>query len=629
MEAQQAEKTSLISTKVRGRKRVVLTAKSTDGRKKTDAVTVIVHTRPTETKAQVSGALIRAENHLWMVFPEGNSILKVNPTTQSVTEIPTCHKPMRLAINEGMLAVTCPSVDAIRLINTTTNESSDWVFATGSAPFGIISRDNDWWIALRGEGILQRWTDNQLGAEVVTGLGSDLRDISLSHDDTILAPRWRSNGDTATILRFSAHNLEPREPILLPKNESGDSDNTTNGVPNLLGEIRPSPDGQTLYVPMLHANVDRGAYLSGEIQTHETILRAVLARVSSEENTDDPNSREQFDERGRASSALSSPFGDTIYTLHPSSQHITILDAISFENIGAILNVGAMPRGMSLDEAGETLYVYAWLDRSLSAYDVRKPHIPSLIWRIGLVQNEPLSPTLLKGKRLFYNAQDTRITKSGYIACSNCHPNEEHDGQTWDFTDRGEGLRNTHTLKGVAHTGQIHWTGNFDEFQDFEHDFRDAFAGTGFLTDEDYAETSPLSEPKSGKSDDLDALAAFMMSLTDTPTSPFTDSANGAELLTTVGCDNCHSGPMGTDSDTSSALRHDVGTATDATGSRLNFAYDGFDTPTLNGIWATAPYLHDGSAETILEAIMAHDLPEVNALTPTEQQALVVHLLSR
>jgi hypothetical protein len=28
----------------------------------------------------------------------------------------------------------------------------------------------------------------------------------------------------------------------------------------------------------------------------------------------------------------------------------------------------------------------------------------------------------------------------------------------------------------------VHWTANFDEIQDFEHDIRNAFLGTGFMT---------------------------------------------------------------------------------------------------------------------------------------------------
>ena len=76
-------------------------------------------------------------------------------------------------------------------------------------------------------------------------------------------------------------------------------------------------------------------------------------------------------------------------------------------------------------------------------------------------------------------------------------------------------------------------------------------------------------------------------------------------------------------------IRHDVGTASAASGGRLHGPYDGFDTPSLNGLWATAPYLHDGSASTVKEAISAHVLPEVDSLSENELQAIADYVLSR
>ena len=72
-------------------------------------------------------------------------------------------------------------------------------------------------------------------------------------------------------------------------------------------------------------------------------------------------------------------------------------------------------------------------------------------------------------------------------------------------------------------------------------------------------------------------------------------------------------------------MRHDVGTAGEGTGGRLGEAYSGFDTPTLLGVWATAPYLHDGSAPTLADAIVAHDLGAEPI--PPEDVATLVRLL--
>jgi hypothetical protein len=54
-------------------------------------------------------------------------------------------------------------------------------------------------------------------------------------------------------------------------------------------------------------------------------------------------------------------------------------------------------------------------------------------------------------------------------------------------------------------------------------------------------------------------------------------------------------------------MLHNIGTITSASGQRLGGTLNGIDTPTLLGLFATAPYLHDGSAQTIEAAIAAHD----------------------
>ena len=48
----------------------------------------------------------------------------------------------------------------------------------------------------------------------------------------------------------------------------------------------------------------------------------------------------------------------------------------------------------------------------------------------------------------------------------------------------GEGLRNTISLRGRAGMAQgfLHWSGNFDEVQDFEGQIRALAGGTGLMT---------------------------------------------------------------------------------------------------------------------------------------------------
>ena len=54
-------------------------------------------------------------------------------------------------------------------------------------------------------------------------------------------------------------------------------------------------------------------------------------------------------------------------------------------------------------------------------------------------------------------------------------------------------------------------------------------------------------------------------------------------------------------------VRHDIGTLSVTSGQRLGGPLDGLDTPTLLGTWDSAPWLHDGSATTLQDAIEAHE----------------------
>ena len=89
-------------------------------------------------------------------------------------------------------------------------------------------------------------------------------------------------------------------------------------------------------------------------------------------------------------------------------------------------------------------------------------------------------------------------------------------------------------------------------------------------------------------------------------------------LLTDAGCTSCHSGVAYTDS--GSGARHDVGTLTEASGQRLGVPMDGLDTPTLRGVWRTGPWLHDGSASSLTNAIVRHNL----GLSVDEAEALAM-----
>src|SRR5205085_1770727 len=187
-----------------------------------------------------------------------------------------------------------------------------------------------------------------------------------------------------------------------------------------------------------------------------------------------------------------------------------------------------------------------------------------------------------------------------WVACSSCHPDGHHDGRTWQ---NPEGLRKTTALFGVAHTHPLHWSADRDEVQDFEYTIRSPLMrGGGLLkgpmkTKRGF-EPVELEEKTSGRSKDLDALAIYTNSFEFTTLSPhvaapgkLTPAAERGKRLfmsKEVGCATCHTGPYYTDSTLTKPFNlHDVGSGADDPSERMGPKYD---TPTLVGIYRTAPY---------------------------------------
>lgn len=597
-----------------GRYRIILSAIGSGGERDSDILNVVVHAPLQEVPPQSNHSMVVVEQGIWSILPESNSLhfLPFNQT-ESLEQIEVCQHPTSVALFNQSMVVSCSAEPALVLIDLSTEpyDMTELSLPTGYRPSALLpptETDPRWWVIDSATGQVGHF----IGDETISWIdvGDDLKGIARHSDGTILLPEFRSKSTGGEI-----HTLDPTtgnlSTIPLSLDTMGDSDNTTGGVPNLLETVYPSPDGSRIYTPYSHANIVRGDYLSGQSLTHETSLRGILGYLDWTTQSETVDTRKHFDEKGRATALAFSPFGDLIYLLHSGVATISVIDAFSHQILGSIPNVGLSPTDILQHQ--DTLYVYSWLTREILAYTIADPMRPALLWQRSFIQDEPLDETILLGKQIFHDASDPRMTRTGYIACAHCHPNADHDGQTWDFTDRGEGLRNTTSLwgRGAMNMGPFHWSGNFDEPQDFENDIRLHFGGSGFLEDSDWdLVADPLGESKATLSPELDALAAYMYSLNSIPTSPYTleESAYQEALATFVAldCHSCHGGDWWTDSDIETMIRHDVGTITDASGSRLGQSLDGLDTPTLLGLSSSAPYLHDGSAATIEDAIRAH-----------------------
>ena len=202
------------------------------------------------------------------------------------------------------------------------------------------------------------------------------------------------------------------------------------------------------------------------------------------------------------------------------------METFSHFEIGRV-GAGRAPQGLVVSPDGQRLYVDDFMDRTVSVFSLAdlnaydEPMLPKIAV-IAKGSAEQLTPAVLLGKKIFYDAADPRLALESYMACASCHNDGDQDGRVWDFAQFGEGMRNTITLRGhgVGH-GRLHWSANFDEVQDFEGQIRGFTRGTGLMSNADFAATSvPLGAPKAGLSADLDALAAYVGSLGTAGRSP-------------------------------------------------------------------------------------------------------------
>jgi CxxC motif-containing protein (DUF1111 family) len=109
--------------------------------------------------------------------------------------------------------------------------------------------------------------------------------------------------------------------------------------------------------------------------------------------------------------------------------------------------------------------------------------------------------------------------------------------------------------------------------------------------------------------DDVDALTAFVASLPPPPPPP--EDHPGRRVFDRIGCADCHLPVLGGLPMFSDLLLHDMGPVTAMAGSYGASDADAtltrmWRTPPLWGVADTAPYLHDGRAETFAQAIDSH-----------------------
>jgi DNA-binding beta-propeller fold protein YncE len=590
-------------------------------------------------------------DRIWSVNPDSRTVSVMSAAGAVLAEVGVGDRPWSLAkaplanevfvTNKGTASISVISTQTLAVVRTIT-------LPAASQPHGIsfAPGSDTFYVALEALGRVEKRTRSTGALQASAALSGKPRHLAVSADGQTLyvtnfvTPRLPGE-DTATVnvsggggqmfvVATSAMTLS--QTITFGYSSRAPAEVSGPGIANYLNA--PVLFGSKAYVPSKQDNIEGGAYRGRVGMIFDQTVRAVTSVVDLPSRTELTGQRIDHDNSGVATGAAITGDGRYLFVALETSNEVAVYDTQQGVQL-ARLPVGRAPEGVAFSSNGRTLYVHNFMGRTVTRFDVTNmvalgANTATNLGSVGTVANELLAPNVLQGKRLFYDAADDRLAKDNYISCASCHNDGGQDGRVWDLSGFGEGLRNTIELRGKAGMGNgpLHWTGNFDEVQDFEKQIRDLSGGTGLMTNTDFntgTRSLPLGDPKANISADLDALAAYVTSLNAAPASPFRNGAfsaqaqQGGATFADRACGSCHSGTSFTDSALN--VRHDVGTIHAGSGSRLGGPLDGFDTPSLLGSWGTGPYLHDGSAPTLDAAIAAH-----TTTTAAEQASLAAFL---
>jgi YVTN family beta-propeller protein len=622
-----------------GRYVVTASVRDASGVTSTHTFTQIVYATPTASMPVASTSIVEhvANDQVWNVNPDNNSVTIIsNSTYELLATVNVGLNPVGLAISpDNSVWVTNKGDSTISVVNATTlTVQNTLALPTGSAPHGIVFDQSAGYLALEAAAKIVKMNPANGLVEEEISLDYRPRHLTLNGDrsrlftsvfitppfpgEHTLTPLVADQNGTygGMVLALSTAPFAQLSVITLNYNDQLASDESGPGIPNYLGALAISPDGTFGWVPSKQDNI-----LNGELRTSNSLrfdhaVRAISSRVDLSALTENVDNRIDHDNASIASQGVFDGLGAFLFTTLEGNRQVAVSDANTNRELFRF-DVGRAPQGLAVSADNMRLYVHNFMDRTVGIYSIDEltSGRANTVTELGVVQtvaSDNLSSQVLRGKQLFYDAKDDRLAAQDYMSCASCHNEGGHDGRVWDFSQAGEGLRNTTTLRGrggVRH-GFLHWSANFDEVQDFEAQIREFAGGAGLMSNADFAtgtRSQPLGDSKAGISADLDALAAYVNSLTRPPVSPYSgaDTDQGAILFAAKGCAGCHAGAHFTDSGSGDDV-HDVGTIKGPSGQRLGGALTGIDTPGLLGVWATAPYLHDGSARTIEAAIEAH-----------------------
>jgi cytochrome c peroxidase len=262
---------------------------------------------------------------------------------------------------------------------------------------------------------------------------------------------------------------------------------------------------------------------------------------------------------------------------------------------------------------------------------------PEPAWDEPLRALEPIAPgvpaRIALGERLF---SDRTLSSNGSVSCADCHPlaRAGTDGLAHSRTAGGRDTAlNTPTILNLAYVFRYNWTGAYERLEDEFDAPVQRTMGTNWThisealrAEADVKAGFEAAYPSGITTENVkDALASYIKTLV-TPDSRFdaflrgdadalsVEERRGYGLFKSVGCVGCHQGAaVGGNLFQRFGVMEDYfkergRTPTPAEQGRYQVTNDPMDrfvfrVPSLRNVAKTAPYFHDGSADTLEDAV--------------------------
>jgi len=616
-----------------------------------------------------------ARGAVYSVNPDSGTITRLIPSTGDTTEIDVGAEPSRITTAGDQIFVTLRGErGVVRIDATRFEEGVQARWDGGAEPVGIVARED-------GQRIYVALSQSNSVFELDATELTPIRDFDIPSEPRYLALHPSggslfvgSGRGEALLSRISLRTGETTE-IELPSALRFGVDGEIALVPRLTGDLWVTPAGDKLLVPALYtdtttpvadvlvepgqevpvvppfeegygggaggvdkftpsvvevpvgvegepAGEPRALFVSTTVFTDDALFNTSIGSYISSVAASPDGEHYLVTMQGSKAALLLDPneivFGSDINIAEPSDGDVSFGLFTPPEEAGfEIPALAVMVAGEGSDGAvflGSSAYVHNGFDDQVGALEIDDArsilagHIESranfgdfasagATW---VTTTSPLPADVRTGRSLFYSATN-RSMGAGGISCSTCHFEGRNDGMTFTFES---GLRQTPSLAGVvSETAPVTWSSGVESVaREAELTTIGRMGGEGL-------------DPAQ-----LDAVAAYVdwTRLPDTanqgPQSRAEQRGQALFERPDVACSSCHSGDRYTD----------------------NRSYDmaglsNVNTPSLSGIAASAPYLHNGSFETlrgVLEWSRSGAMGDTSSLSDAEMDDLEAYLLS-